>query len=66
VTADYHIQLKRPTSSQHPVEMRAQVVSLEADRAVILATLVSGGKVCATCKGTFVAVKPGHPAYHRW
>jgi acyl-coenzyme A thioesterase PaaI-like protein len=66
VTADYHIQLKRPTPSQHPVELRAQVVSLEADRAVILATLVSGGKVCATCKGTFVAVKPGHPAYHRW
>ena len=24
------------------------------------------GKVCATCRGTFVAVKEGHPAYHRW
>jgi hypothetical protein len=28
--------------------------------------LLSGEKVCATCRGTFVAVKPGHPAYHRW
>ncbi len=28
--------------------------------------LSSGGKVCATCRGTFVAVKEGHPAYFRW
>ncbi|MBM4305062.1 MAG: PaaI family thioesterase, partial [Deltaproteobacteria bacterium] len=32
----------------------------------IEATLTANGKVCATCRGTFVAVKPGHPAYHRW
>lgn len=25
-----------------------------------------GEKVTATCRGVFVAVKPGHPAYHRW
>ncbi|MDQ3284052.1 MAG: PaaI family thioesterase, partial [Acidobacteriota bacterium] len=24
------------------------------------------GKVTATCRGTFVAVKEGHPAYFRW
>ncbi|MEK7825989.1 MAG: PaaI family thioesterase, partial [Nitrospirota bacterium] len=36
------------------------------DRAVIEAELVSNGRVCAACRGTFVAVKPGHPAYHRW
>ena len=30
------------------------------------ATLEANGKVTATCRGTFVAVKPGHPAYHRW
>ena len=30
------------------------------------ASLTAGGKVCATLSGTFVAVKPGHPAYHRW
>ncbi|PYI47458.1 MAG: PaaI family thioesterase, partial [Verrucomicrobia bacterium] len=26
----------------------------------------AGGKVCAICRGIFVAVKEGHPAYHRW
>ena len=25
-----------------------------------------GDKVCDTCRGTFVAVTEGHPAYHRW
>ena len=28
--------------------------------------VIAGGKVCDTCRGVFVAVKEGHPAYHRW
>jgi len=28
--------------------------------------LSAGGKICAICRGIFVAVKEGHPAYHRW
>jgi acyl-coenzyme A thioesterase PaaI-like protein len=66
VTADYAIKLLRPTPSTAPVQLRARVVESKADRAVVEATLSSGGKTCATCRGTFVAVKPGHPAYHRW
>ena len=42
------------------------VVESGEDRAVVEATLEAGGKVCATSRGVFVAVKPGHPAYHRW
>ena len=41
-------------------------VALLEDRVTVEATLSAQGKVCATCIGTFVAVKPGHPAYHRW
>lgn len=66
VTADYAVKLLRPTDSRAPVHLSARVVESKADRAVVEATLVSGGKTCATCRGTFVAVKPGHPAYHRW
>jgi len=66
VTADYAIRLLRPTSSARPVHLRARVVESTADRAVVEASLESDGKQCATCRGTFVAVKPGHPAYHRW
>jgi acyl-coenzyme A thioesterase PaaI-like protein len=66
VTADFHVTLKRPTPMGGPVRLRAKVATLEADRAVIDATLEAGGKITATCRGTFVAVKEGHPAYHRW
>lgn len=70
VTADYSIQLLRPTPTQGAVHLSAKVVESSGDRAVVEATLSadtsSGRKVCATCRGTFVAVKPGHPAYHRW
>jgi acyl-coenzyme A thioesterase PaaI-like protein len=66
VTADYHVRLWRPTPSDGPVRLRATVVSSTDERAKVKATLESSGQVCATCEGTFVAVKPGHPAYHRW
>ena len=66
VTADYAIKLRRPTPTGGPIFLAAKVVEATADRAVVEATLTAGGQVCDTCRGTFVAVKPGHPAYHRW
>ena len=66
VTADFHVFLKRPTPMNVPVQLRAKVVESAADRAVVEASLEANGKVTATCRGTFVAVKEGHPAYHRW
>jgi uncharacterized protein (TIGR00369 family) len=67
VTADYAITLKRPTPMSGPVHLEAKPVEIQGDRAVIEATLTAAnGKVTATCRGTFVAVKEGHPAYHRW
>jgi acyl-coenzyme A thioesterase PaaI-like protein len=66
VTADYAIKLMRPTPTDGPITLLARVVESSSDRATVEAELVAGGKTCATCRGTFVAVKPGHPAYHRW
>jgi acyl-coenzyme A thioesterase PaaI-like protein len=66
VTADFHVTLKRPTPIAETLHLRAKVVESSADRATVEATITAGGKVTATCRGTFVAVKPGHPAYHRW
>ena len=66
VTADYAVKFRRPTPVNEPVQLVAKVVESTDDRAVVEARLLSGGEVCATCRGTFVAVKPGHPAYHRW
>jgi acyl-coenzyme A thioesterase PaaI-like protein len=66
VTADFAVKLKRPTPIAGPITIRAKVVESQDDRAIVEAELEAGGKVTATCRGTFVAVKPGHPAYHRW
>jgi len=66
VTADFHVTLKRPTPTGTPLHLRAHVVESTEDRAVVDATLEANGKVTATCRGTFVAVKEGHPAFFRW
>jgi acyl-coenzyme A thioesterase PaaI-like protein len=66
VTADYAIRLRRPTAVDRPVLLRAWPVEATGDRVVVDAELVSGGIITATCRGTFVAVGPDHPAYERW
>jgi acyl-coenzyme A thioesterase PaaI-like protein len=66
VTAEFHVKLRRPTASDRPVRLRARVVDSAADRATVEASLESAGQTTATCRGVFVAVKEGHPAYHRW
>jgi acyl-coenzyme A thioesterase PaaI-like protein len=66
VTADYAVKLLRPTPTDSYVELFASIVESTEDRAIVEAKLMAKGKICATCRGTFVAVKPGHPAYHRW
>lgn len=66
VTAEYSIKLLRPTPTNTKLKLVANVVDSQEDRAVVEAKLIADGKVCATCRGAFVAVKPGHPAYHRW
>ena len=71
VTADFHVKLRAPTPSSQKIRLRAKVASLDQDRAKIEAQCFTIGadgveKLTATCSGTFVAVKEGHPAYHRW
>jgi acyl-coenzyme A thioesterase PaaI-like protein len=70
VTADFHVKMRHPTPSKAPVTLRARVVEADGARVKVHAELFSGGipggKLTATCDGTFVAVGPGHPAYHRW
>ena len=66
VTAEYAIKLLRPAPTNHSVFLSAKVAEIGDDRATIEGTLSADGKICATCRGVFVAVKEGHPAYHRW
>ncbi len=66
VTAEYSIKLLRPTPINGPVRMVARVAEISDDRAIIDAELIGAGQVCARSRGKFVAVKEGHPAFHRW
>jgi acyl-coenzyme A thioesterase PaaI-like protein len=66
VTAELSVSFRRPTPTSAPVKLTARPVSSEGDRVIVEGTLEAGGRVCATGRGTFVAVKPGHPAYYRW
>jgi acyl-coenzyme A thioesterase PaaI-like protein len=71
VTADFHVKLKAPTPSDQKIFLKAKVSELKEDRAKIEAELFTVKKdgtrqLTATCVGTFVAVKEGHPAFHRW
>jgi acyl-coenzyme A thioesterase PaaI-like protein len=66
VTADYHIRMLKPTPTDGPVRLRDWVLESEDDRATVEGILEADGAITATCRGTFVAVRPTHPAYDRW
>jgi acyl-coenzyme A thioesterase PaaI-like protein len=66
VTAEFHVKMRRPTPTDRVLRLSARAVSSEGSRVSVEATLGHGDEISATCTGRFVAVKPGHPAYHRW
>jgi acyl-coenzyme A thioesterase PaaI-like protein len=66
VTAEYHVKLRRPTPVEAALRLRARPVEMAGDKCIVEATLEVGDVVTATCRGTFVAVREGHPAFHRW
>ncbi|HXY38129.1 MAG TPA: PaaI family thioesterase, partial [Vicinamibacteria bacterium] len=66
VTAEFQVRLLRVTPSTVPLTLHARVVDSTADRATVEARIDADGQTTATCRGVFVAVKEGHPAYHRW
>lgn len=67
VTASYNVKLLKPTSSDALIYLKAKPKELLSPNKVIIeAQLYAGEDLTATCEGLFVAVKEGHPAYHRW
>ena len=66
VTASYSIKLRRPTPHGVALRVTSEIVEIGEDRARVKMALSAEEKVCATGEGLFVAVKEGHPAFHRW
>ena len=66
VTASYTVNLRRPTPLGEKLIITSQISEIDGDKVRVELLLEAGGKICASGKGLFVAVKEGHPAYHRW
>jgi len=72
VTANYQITFKAPTPAGALLLLQAWAVEVSDRKGKIFGILGAAEEgdvlreVTATGEGTFVAVKPGHPAFHRW
>lgn len=66
VTAKYGVQFEQVTPTDQELIIEAWVVDSSLRKAVVEGTIGPAGVVTARGDGTFVAVKDGHPAYHRW
>lgn len=66
VTAEYTVKFMAPTPATGTLRLVARVVESGSRSATVEGQLFSAETLCATCRAVFVAVKEGHPAYHRW
>lgn len=66
VTGKYEVKFRRPTPTEAPIELRGRAVEIQSDRVTVESELLAQGELCATFRGTFIVVPPGHPAYQRW
>ena len=66
VTAEYSIQLKRPTPMNTELNLIAKLKLIEKNKIIVYGELFANEKLCDTCTGTFVVVNETHPAFHRW
>ncbi len=66
VTANFTVNLLKPTPFGIELKVIAHPTKVEGNKVWTEAKLYAGDTVTATCTGLFIAVKEGHPAYHRW
>jgi len=66
VTAEFTVHFLKPTPSDRPLRVIARAVDVGDRKATVEASIEVDGEVTATGGGTFVTVKPGHPAFGRW
>lgn len=66
VTARYAVDLLAPTPMDNVLKLVATAKSVSPKKAEISAQIFAGDVCTARCEGVFVAVSPGHPAFHRW
>ena len=66
VTSELSVKFLRPTPSDQPLRLISKAVDVKDDRVTVETSIVFDETTTATGRATFVAVKPGHPAFGRW
>ena len=66
VTAEFTVRFLRPTPMNKVWKFEAKPKRVDGDKVQVEGKVEVDGLLTATMTGLFVAVKEGHPAYHRW
>jgi acyl-coenzyme A thioesterase PaaI-like protein len=66
VTAELNVRFLSPTPIKAEWHLKAWPSKVEGDRVNVDGEVSAEGNKTATMSGLFVAVKEGHPAFHRW
>jgi len=66
VTAEYTVRFLKPTPVDLTWRFKAWPTKVDGYKLFVEGEVEAGGLKTATMSGLFVAVKEGHPAYHRW
>lgn len=66
VTAEYTVRFLAPTPMGAAWRLQARATGVEGQKVTVEGDVSVGGSKTATMAGLFVAVKEGHPAFHRW
>ena len=66
VTSEFAIKLIKPTPLDAELMIKAQILEISGNIVKTKASMYVEGNKVASATGTFVSVKKGHPAYHRW
>ncbi|HXW36328.1 MAG TPA: PaaI family thioesterase [Nitrososphaerales archaeon] len=65
VTSELRVKFLEPTPLK-PLLLRASPTEVAEHRVTVAGTLEVDGRATASATGVFVAVREGHPAFHRW
>ena len=66
VTAKLAITFLKPTPIEKALRVRARPVKVEGDRVDVEGEIEVDGAITVRMTGTYLGVKEGHPAFHRW
>lgn len=66
VTSEYTVKFLKPTPLDRRWHLVAKVSKVEGSKVYVEGRLDVDGEKTAAMTGVFVAVKEGHPAFHRW